>query len=76
MECSNPKGCPDPLECSGDGCCHAGDSFECCSSMMGNPESLVATSATFSEPLELTVNRLEAQIVELFGHIDRLERKD
>lgn len=74
MECSNPNGCPTPADCSGDGTCNEA-SFECCSSTMGNPENLVAESASFREPLALTVARLEAQVIELFDHIERLESR-
>ena len=87
MECSNPNGCPTPADCDGHGCQQKSsftccsttlgnpESIKCCSSTLDNPESMVAESFTFSEPLELKVNRLEAQVIELFAHLDRIEAK-
>jgi len=72
MECSKPDGCPDPLECSGNGVCGAQDSFDCESCTFGSPESMSAESHTFSEPLDLTVRRLEAELLELRDQISRL----
>ncbi len=77
MDCCRENGCPTPDECVGNGCCEAKAeaSFDCESCTFGCPESMSAESHTFSEPLDLTVRRLEAQVVELKNLVDRLTER-
>lgn len=72
MDCNNPTGCRTPLDCSGDGTCAAGGEYNCESMLTENAQSMVAQSFTFGEPIELYLQRLEAQIAELRTRLDSM----
>jgi hypothetical protein len=74
MDCKRENGCPTPDECVGNGMCEAKAeaSFDCETCTFGCPESMSASSRTFSEPLDLTVRRLEAELLELSDKVQRL----